>query len=91
VLVAVIGAVPMFKALDSNGEQPSATSTSIPSTAPAVPRDIETIDPRISRVLYAFGAAETVSPGGSAELPDAIVSVLSDRGVTLTIPIGERP
>lgn len=51
----------------------------------AVPRDLDEIDPRISDVLYAYGAADAVAPGASDEIPAEIVRVLAYFNQTLVV------
>jgi hypothetical protein len=52
------------------------------------PPTVEGLDPRLTKVLYANGAAEGVEAGSTEELPDSIVKVLGYYGVTLTVDIG---
>ncbi len=91
ILVAAMGLTPLA-VMVLNPAEPVDTSTTTSSPAPELvelaPRDIDGLDPRVSRVLYAFGAADAVAPGSTAEIPESIVKVLAYYDVTLTIPSG---
>lgn len=90
-LVAALGLVPLL--LIGGGSEPEAAAPSTTTTQPepvvtevAVdPPPIGDLDPRVSRVLYAYDAATGVAPGSADELPDEIVKVLAYYDVTLSV------
>ncbi len=101
-IVASLGVLPLTLALmdlGSGAADPTSTTASTVATEPPTtlvevevdPPPLEGVDDRLSRVLYASGAAEGVQPGSTTELPEAIVKVLAYYDVTLSVPAGDQP
>lgn len=93
-VVAILGIVPAgVWAVSPQIESPSPTTTTtigqVSTLVEVAPPAIEAVDARLSRVLYAYGAAEAVEPGSSKYLPDEIVRVLAYYDVTLSVEQGE--
>lgn len=89
-IVGSLGLLPLSLFLLDSGEAPAVTDQS--STQPetvtleVAPPDLAEVDGRISRVLYAYGAADGIVPGATDELDDSIIKTLAYYDVTLTIP-----
>jgi len=95
-IVAAAGILPLaLIAWDSQPEQVVETSTTIGLPETTVieisPPEVAGLDPRIGRVLYAYGAASGVEPGSPGDLPEQIVKVLSYYDVILTVETGDGP
>lgn len=100
IVVAAFGLLPLAVvltgALESDQtEAPVVTTTvvDVPTTQVEVdPPEVEGLDPRLTRVLYANGSADGVEVGSTDELPESIVKVLGYYGVTLAVDMsGEQP
>lgn len=70
---------------------PTTTTSVVTTIVEVAPPEVEGLDARLGRVLYASGAAQGVRAGESDELPDPIVKVLGYYDVTLTVEIGAQP
>lgn len=90
-LVAALGLVPLLLIARSAEPEAAAPSTTTTQPEPVVtevevdPPQIGDLDPRVSRVLYAYNAATGVTPGSADELPGEIVKVLAYYDVTLSV------
>lgn len=98
--VALFGLLPLGVVLTGSlqpeqQEVPAVTTTVVEPVTTQVevdPPDVEGLDPRLTRVLYANGSADGVEVGSTDELPEPIVKVLGYYGVTLTVDVsGEQP
>lgn len=93
-LVAALGLLPLLFIMRGASPESAAVSTSTTEPQPDVtlvevdPPRIGDLDPRLTRVLYAYDAATGVVPGASQELPDEIVRVLGYYDVTLSVESG---
>ncbi|MGB7860561.1 MAG: hypothetical protein WBM90_08700 [Acidimicrobiia bacterium] len=93
-IVAILGIVPAAVwAVGSQIGTPAPTTTTtigrVSTLVEVAPPAIEEVDARLSRVLYAYGAAEAVEPGSSKYLPDEIIRVLAYYDVTLSVEQGD--
>lgn len=99
-VVASLGLLPVaLTVMDFGGEASDATTTTratTPTQPPTTrvevevePPRLEGVDERLSRVLYAAGAAQGVQPGSMTELEEPIVKVLAFYDVTLSVAEGE--
>lgn len=97
ITVAAFGLLPLGLLLVES--QPAEVEAAAPTPTTAVettivevaPPEVEGLDPRLGRVLYAAGSAQGVRAGDTEELPDPIVKVLGYYGVTLTVELGDQP
>lgn len=93
--VAAFGLLPLGVLLAGSmqpdqAEIPVVTTTVVEPVTTLVevdPPEVEGLDPRLSRVLYANGSADGVEAGSTDELPESIVKVLGYYGVTLTVDV----
>lgn len=100
IIVAGFGLLPLAVALTGalepdQVETPVATTAVVDVATTQVeidPPDVEGLDPRLTRVLYANGSADGVEVGSTDELPESIVKVLGYYGVTLAVDVsGGQP
>ncbi len=95
--VAAFGLLPLgllmveSQAPDTEVVAPTTTTSVVTTIVEVAPPEVEGLDPRLGRVLYASGSAQGVRAGESDELPDPIVKVLGYYDVTLTVEIGDQP
>jgi hypothetical protein len=98
--VALFGLLPLGVVLTGSHQQEQQAVLAITTTIaePVTtqveidPPDVEGLDPRLTRVLYANGSADGVEVGSTEELPEPIVKVLGYYGVTLTVDVsGVQP
>lgn len=98
--VAALGLLPLG-ALLTGSLQPEQEEIPVVTTMVAEPvttqvevdpPEVDGLDPRLTRVLYANGSADGVEAGSTDELPEPIVKVLGYYGVTLTVAVsGSQP
>ena len=100
IIVAAFGLLPLAVVLTGALEPDpvetpvvATTVAEVPTTLVEIePPEVEGLDPRLTRVLYANGSADGVEVGSTDELPEPIVKVLGYYQVTLTVDVsGEQP
>ena len=96
--VAAFGLLPLGLLLVESQPQetdvvvaPTTTTSVVTTIVEVAPPEVEGLDPRLGRVLYASGSAQGIRAGETDELPDPIVKVLGYYDVTLTVEIGDQP
>ncbi len=76
-------------------EPTSSTTTTVPEpvevVVPPTPIEVEGLPESVTRVLQASGYASELGPDGEQVLPDAVLQVLIDNDVVLTVVEDAEP